>query len=276
VSAHDSVLPTDAFEDSYIGYRAAEWIENVPEDFPWHMFVSFVGPTIHSVHPEYADKYRDANMPPAVPFDPEGKPAWVQKRSKTFTDEKITETRQQYCAAIEAIDDRVGRILNAVEARGMSENTVVIFASDHGEMLGDHGMYTKSCPQEAALRVPLIVAGPGIKGGRTSDSLIDVNATICDLAGLDPQPDIDARSFRDILEGASDTHRTETVSAIRNFRQIRTREHKLVENFNDVTELYDLRADPDEQVNIAEENPDTVTRLAARLKERFQEGKWLR
>jgi hypothetical protein len=78
-------------------------------------------------------------------------------------------------------------ILEALDRRGMRDNTYIIFASDHGEMLGDHGLYTKSLPYEASVRVPLIAAGPGIRGGCTSDALvelIDVNPTICALAGL--------------------------------------------------------------------------------------------
>lgn len=280
VTAHDSVLPTEAFEDCYIGRRAAEWIEQVADDFPWHMFVSLVGPHNPFDPPtEYADRYRDARMPPPVPFNPEGKPAWVRERSQTYDPDVVTVTRRQYCAATEVVDDMVGRILDAVEARGQMDNTYIIFASDHGEMLGDHGMYTKSCSQEAALRVPLIVAGPGIEEGKVSDALvelIDVNATICDLAGLDPQPNIDARSVREVLEGRSDEHRTETVSAFRKFRLIRTHEHKLVENYSDVTELYDLKNDPDEQTNIADAQPEIVDQLTTRMKKRFSEGMWHR
>ena len=280
VAAHDSVLPTEAFEDNYIGERAAKWIEQAADDFPWHMFVSFVGPHSPFDPPtQYADRYRDAAMPEPVPFSPDGKPAWVQVRSKSYDPETGAITRRQYCAATEAVDDMVGRVLAAVDAAGQTDSTYVIFASDHGEMLGDHGMYAKSCPQEAALRVPLIIAGPGIEGGRTSDALvelIDVNPTICDLAALDPQPNIDARSVRPVLDGHSETHRTETVSAFRTFRLIRTHEHKLVENYDDVTELYDLQNDPDEHHNIADANPKIVARLARRMKERFQEGMWNR
>ena len=280
VTAHDSVLPTEAFEDCYIGRRAAEWIENVADDFPWHMFVSFVGPHNPFDPPtEYADRYRDAEMPPPVPFNPEGKAAWIQERSKSYDPDVVAVTRRQYCAATEAIDDMVGRILSAVESRGQLENTYVIFASDHGEMLGDHGMYTKSCPQEAALRVPLIAAGPGIEGGRVCDSpveLIDVNATICDMAGLDPQPDIDAKSFKPVLDGATESHRSETVSAFRKFRLIRTPEYKLVENYNDATELYDLVNDPDEQHNVVDEKPEVAAELESRMRDRFREGMWRR
>ncbi|MCZ6634577.1 MAG: sulfatase-like hydrolase/transferase [bacterium] len=281
-SCHDSVLPTEGFADTYIGQRAVEWIDTIPDDFPWHMFVSFVGPHDPFDPPtEYADKYRGAEMPPPISADLTGKPRYLEGRIKTndMTDEEVLETRRQYCAATELIDDQVGAILDAVERRGMSDNTYVIFASDHGEMLGDHGCYTKSVPYESALRVPLIVAGPGIEGGRKNDGpveLIDVNPTICELAGLSAQANIDAQSFNPVLQGETDQHRTEAVSAIRNFRLIRTSRYKLIENYNDLTELYDLEEDPEELNNIAGENRDLVRELSRRLSQRYQEGAWMR
>ena len=196
-----------------------------------------------------------------------------------MTEEEVLETRRQYCAAIEAIDDQVGAIWDAVVARGMADHTYVIFSSDHGGMLGDHGLYSKTVPYEGALRVPLIAAGPGIEGGRVYEGaveLIDVNATICDLAGLSPQTNVDARSFKSVLQGEMEEHRTEAVSAIKNFRLLRTPKHKLVENYNDVFELYDLEADPEERNNIAVENPDLVRELSGRLQARYQEGEWMR
>ena len=146
-------------------------------------------------------------------------------------------------------------------------------------MLGDHGLYTKSVPYEASVHVPLIVAGPGIEGGRVSDALvelIDMNPTICDLAGVPPLSDIDARSIGSVLRGEAEEHRTETVSGIRNFRCIRTREYKLVDNYNDVTELYDLIADPTEEHNIAEQEPEVRRELSRRLSARYLEGTWYR
>ena len=264
----------------YIGQRSVEWIENIPGDFPWHLFVSFVGPHDPFDPPtEYGEKYRDAEMPPATPANLPGKPAYLKDRVKDMTPEKIAETRRQYCAAIEVIDDQIGEMLAAVERRGMTDNTYVIFSSDHGEMLGDHGLYTKSVPYEASVHVPLIVAGPGIEGGRVSDALvelIDVNPTICDLAGVPPLSDIDARSIGAVLRGEAEEHRTETVSGIRNFRCIRTREYKLVDNYNDVTELYDLIADPTEEHNIAEQEPEVRRELSRRLAARYLEGTWYR
>ena len=272
-AAHDSVLPTEAFEDVYIGRRASEWIDAVPDDYPWHLFVSFVGPHNPFDPPKaYADRYRDATVPPAVRSGSEGKPGWVNTRRRNLSDDEVAVTRRQYCAAIELIDDQVGRIIAAVERRGMGEDTFIVFASDHGEMLGDHGLYTKSVPYEAALRVPLIAAGPGISGGRTSNALvelIDVNPTLCALAGLSAQEGLDARDFSAVLTGEQSIHRNEGASALREFRLIRTAEYKLVAHETGETELYDLENDPDERENVAADRPDTVRDLRRRLRRRF-------
>ena len=279
-ASHDSVLPCEHFEDAYIGRRAAEWIENVPDDFPWHYFVSFVGPHDPFDPPtEYGDRYRDAAMPPAIQDSMEGKPAWIKPRVRTTDPDVIAETRRQYCGATELIDDHVGLILAALEKRGMMDNTYIVYSSDHGEMLGDHGLYTKSVPYEASIRVPLLLAGPGIEGGRVSDALIeliDVNPTLCELAGLPAQENIDAQSFAPILHGASTSHRTEAFSRIRNFTLVRTERHKFVQHENDAAELYDLESDPDELHNIAQEDRETKRALRERLVARLLDAKWRR
>ena len=272
-ASHDSVLPEEAFEDAYIGRRAAKWIEAVPDDYPWHLFVSFVGPHDPFDPPtSYADRYRDTAVPPAVSGGQESKPDWVNARRRSLSDDEIAVTRRQYCAAIELIDDQVGRIIEEVERRGMREDTLIVFASDHGEMLGDHGLYTKSVPYEAALRVPLVAAGPGIPGGRTSDALvelIDVNPTLCGLAGLPAQEGLDAKDFSAVLTGEQSVHREEGASALREFRLVRTAEYKLIAHATGETELYGLENDPDERKNIVDKRPETVRTLRRRLRERF-------
>jgi len=278
--AHDSVLTADLFEDCYIGRTAADWIAGASDDYPWHMFASFVGPHDPFDPPtEYADRYRDAAMPAAIPTDRDGKAQWVQNRQREFDPEEVAVTRRQYCALIELIDDGVGLMLEQLEKRGQLDNTIVIISSDHGEMLADHGLYQKTCGYEASVRVPLIVAGPGIASGCTSDALvelIDINPTICELAGLLAQQNIDARSFVPVLTGKATEHRDATISELANFQCTRTRDHKLITNINDATELYDLNADPDEHHNIAAENPDICRELHQRFAGRRIEGTWHR
>ena len=279
-ASHDSALPGEAYEDAYVGRRAAAWIESVPADFPWHYFVSFVGPHDPFDPPaEYADRYRDAAMPEAVTDRMADKPERVRRRALPAESEDILKARRQYCATIELIDDHIGRILDALERRGMMDNTCIVYSSDHGEMLGDHGLFHKSVMYDPALRVPLIVAGPGIEGGRVSDALvelIDVNPTLCELGGLPQQERIDARPLGPVLRGEASAHRTEAVSALRTCRCIRTMRHKLIENYNDVLELYDLAEDPDELRNVAAAQPGLAQELRGRMSARFIEGRWQR
>ena len=120
--------------------------------------------------------------------------------------------------------------------------------------------------------MPLIIAGPDIKGGRVSDALcelIDLNATLCEFAGLGPQAGIDARSLAPVLKEETDSHREETVAALQNFRCIRTATHKYIKNYNDVDELYDLSQDPDELHNTADTSPELVAHLSRRLRQRL-------
>ena len=269
----DSALPADALEDAFVGQKAVQWIREVPETHPWMMFVNFVGPHSPFDPPvEYAERYRHAEMPDVIPAAMDGKPDWIKERNLGLEPDAVTEAQRQYCATIELIDDQVGDMLSALERRGMLDNTVVIFSSDHGEMLGDFGLYAKFVAYEASLRVPLIASGPGIRAGQVSDALvelIDLNPTICELAGLSRQEHIDAQSFAPVLKGDALEHRTETASMIENFRCIRNRDYKLIHNYNDVYELYDLQNDPRELHNVAKERPDIFEDMNGRLRERF-------
>ena len=279
-ASHDSALPAEDFEDIYIGRRATQWIENIPDDFPWHLFVSFVGPHDPFDPPkEYADRYREADMPEHIHDEHNGKPAWVKKRALDCSSEETRLHRQQYCALVELIDEQIGHILEALEKRGMLDHTVIIYSSDHGEMLGDHGLYQKSFAYESALRVPLIIDGPGVESGKATDTLvelIDINPTICELAGLPAQENIDAKSLVPVLRGSTGLHRDNTIAALRHLRCIRTRTHKLIDCYNDICELYDLENDPDELNNIADDNPEIVRELRQLMSKRFTEGKHLR
>jgi len=253
-----SVLAAEDFEDSYIGRRAAAWLDTIDDDFPWHLFVSFVGPHDPFDPPaEYSKKTQQRDMPAAIPEKAGGKPNWVQHRQTGCTDEDIRDARRQYCAAIELLDDQIGLILDTLEKRGLSENTYIIFASDHGEMLGDHGIFQKSVPYEAAIRVPLIIAGPGIAPGSQSDvltELIDVNPTLVELAGLPAQTGLDAQSLCPVLTGQRTEHRSHIITRIHNFACVRDNRYKFINNFNDSNELYDLENDPHELVNIIDQN----------------------
>lgn len=269
----DSVLPADAVEDHWIGQRAAEWVLDVPDDFPWHLFVSFVGPHDPFDPPAaWADRFRHAQVPDPVPPATSGKPGNVSRGEWQLSGEQVVVARRQYSAAVALIDEQVGRILDAVEQRGFGENTVVALTSDHGEMLGDLGLFQKSVPYEAAMRVPLIIAGPGVRPG-VSDALVelaDLNPTLCEFAGLDAQPGIDARSVLPLLTSDDPgPHRTVTLCSEQHYLAIRSAAGKYVKNTHthpltapdDPDEVYDLAADPAERHNLLLEDPQRAAAI---------------
>jgi arylsulfatase A-like enzyme len=119
-----------------------------------------------------------------------------------------------YCAQIELIDDQVGRMLDALEASGQRENTIVIFTSDHGEMLGDHGLLWKGCRfYEALVHVPLILSWPGHwQAGQRSDALVeltDIVPTLYEAIGMEVPANVQGKSLLPILTGQAppDVHR---------------------------------------------------------------------
>lgn len=177
--------------------------------------------------------------------------------------------RAAYWAMCDLIDVQVGRMLRALDRTGQRENTIVVFSTDHGEMLGDHGIYLKG-PYfyEQAVRVPLIVSCPAhvLPGRRDSDlvELLDLAPTLLEAAGLPGSPAMQGRSLWPSLTGrgtpapprqdvyceyynAMPWHRDPAPQAT----MIRTADHKLVTFHGlDTGELYDLRSDPGEHRNL--------------------------
>lgn len=260
-----SVVPTELFEDTYIAERSGEMIRSLPREFPWHFFVSFVGPHDPFDPPEeYFARYADRDMPGAIPRASEERGELYAKKAWRDLDEAtINHARQLYAGAIAHLDEQIGKLLQVLEATGQADNTCIIFASDHGEMLGDHHMWTKAVPYEAALRVPLMISGPGIEAG-TSEALVelnDINPTVCDLAGVPTLPGIDARSLRPLLHGETEMHRQVQFSAHRGFMLARTAREKAVIHDTGRGEYYRLDADPGEQRNLAETAAEAFARL---------------
>ncbi|MEM7142097.1 MAG: sulfatase-like hydrolase/transferase [Actinomycetota bacterium] len=270
----DSVLPTHAFADSYIGRRSREWLRDAPEGRPWHLFVSFVGPHDPYDPPaEYAERFRRAPVP-APTLDPsDRRPQAVRLKEYGNTEDELVDARRQYSASLALIDDQIGEILATAEDRADAENTIVIFTADHGDMLGDHRLFQKTVPYEAAVRIPLIVNGPGITAG-SSDALtelIDVTATLLDLADVDPIAPIDGRSLVPLLTNPSLHHRDAGVICEGPSRTLRTATHKYSHHVAvgwDTHELYDLVADPDETTNLIEDEPSLAAELRVDLEAR--------
>lgn len=259
-----SVLPTVAFEDVYIGQTSATMIRDMDPDFPWHLFVSFVGPHNPFDPPaEYAKPYAEAEVPAAIPYEPDGRPPRYGSKGAAPTLEEIRTARRLYAAYIECIDDQIGTIMTTLEETGQREDTYILFAADHGEMLGDHGRWTKSCQYEAAVRVPLFVSGPGIAPG-VSDApveLSDLAPTILEMAGVPPLQSIDAQSVMPLLRGETESHRDWAMATHLGHGCLRTPAWKLILGEYRNHELFDLVNDPEERRNVIAEHPERAVAM---------------
>ncbi|MGD8239744.1 MAG: sulfatase-like hydrolase/transferase [Armatimonadota bacterium] len=273
--AADSALPLEAFHDAWIGQRACEFLETVSDESPWHYFVSFVGPHNPWDPPkQYGDMYRGAAMPSAIQDPLQDKPRFHGKRqereSRGLTPETLAETMRKYAGMTTLNDYYVGQFVGTLERRGMLDNTVIMYTADHGEMMGDHGLFHKSVYYEAALKVPLIVCGPGIAARGDSDALVemfDLAPTALELAKAEPLPDIAARSLMPVLRGETETHREHQLSELGKSRMVSDGRYKFVERPGDLDQLYDLSEDPAELANLAEKESDRVSAMRRMLED---------
>jgi len=257
---HPTPLPPSAYCDNWIARKALHQLYGFSTERPWHLVVNFAGPhDPMDVTQSMRERWSDVAFPP--PHAPQN----------DIDPDQHTAIRQNYAAMIENIDRHVGRFLDAVEARGERDRTLVVYASDHGEMLGDHGRWGKKTFYQPAVGVPLIVAGPGVQQNHVSDapvSLHDLSATFLEAASAPPLPGADARSLRPLLTGAADSHRDVVCSGLYDWRLAYDGRHKLVDRPELPPLLFDLQEDPNEDRSIAGDAPSHVERLRRRLEAR--------
>jgi arylsulfatase A-like enzyme len=198
---------------------------------------------------------------------------------------------QDYLACVQSIDDNVGRLLDWLDANGLRENTIVIYTSDQGFFLGDHGLYDKRFMYEPSIKMPFLIRWPGvIKPGSVQDGLVinsDFAPTFLEAAGLRVPTDMQGRSIIPLLKGErpadwrrSFYYRYYHDPGHHNTRAhygVRTETHKLIYYWTkDQWELYDLRRDPDELHNLYADpaSQPIVSELKAelfRLKKQLQD-----
>jgi len=254
------------------------------ETRPWCLTVSFTHPhDPYVARPRFWDLYAacDALEPRVGTIaydeqDPHSKRLLDASDWRRFaiTDEHIRRSRRAYFANISYLDEKIGELLAVLERTRQADRTIVLFFSDHGDMLGEHGLWFKMCFYEGAVRVPLLMAVPGLPAATitTPVSTLDVLPTLADLAGLDLAeiaPWTDGESLLPVAHGAarSGPVRMEYAAegSIAPMAAIRDERYKLVVSPADPTQLFDLGADPEELSNLAAEpaHRADVERLAA-------------
>ncbi len=175
---------------------------------------------------------------------------------------------KDYLKCVAAIDDNLGRLLDYLEESGLADNTVVIYTSDQGFFLGDHGWFDKRWMYEESLRTPLIVRWPGHAepGSRNRDLVqnLDLAQTFLQMARVDAPPTMQGASLVPLLEGETPDDWRDAIyyqyfefpgwHMVRRHYGVRTRRHKLIHYYEiDEWELFDLRADPDELKSVYED-----------------------
>ena len=274
-------VPTEFHQTTWATERALEFLEQADgKNAPWMLNINPYDPHPPFIPPkEYADQF-DAEAMPGPYFrtsdlDAQKKLAPIDFQTESRTPEEFDARSIQalYYAMIALIDDQFARIIERLDRTGQRENTVIIFTSDHGETLGDHGLLYKGCRfYESLVRVPLIFNCPGtIHSGAQSSALVellDMSATILDFAGVQLPDHFQGTSLRPILVGDAQSHhhrhsvRSEYFDALdgtfttgggrASFATMyRTPRHKLVVYHRDgLGELFDLLADPWEHENL--------------------------
>ncbi len=293
-------MPTEAHYSRWASTRAIEFLEqNRNEDAPFFLRVNFFDPH-HPfvVPPEYVARYDPDSLPDPVGFEEElaTKPPIQQRASDesyaghargfaSYTSREIKEIIAAYYAMVTLVDDEVKRILDRLDALGLADDTIVIFTSDHGEMLGDHQLLLKGpMLYDCAVRIPLIMRWPGHlpAGERRSDLVqwIDLTSTFVELAGLPPMPTAQGMSLLPLARGDADAPtRGWAICEYLNsghpydppvfMTMLRHGDHKLVVQHGEPAtarprtgELYNLAADPQELRNLWDDPAYASDRIA--------------
>ena len=288
LGAFEWELPDELHSDNFVGAHARWWLDSYPGDEPFFLQVGFPGP-----HPPYdpisrhLDAYRDRDVPLPVrtPEDLEHQPTALKELRQHHqendhdsvvhladpTAEQSRRQRRHYFANVTQIDEQIGLLMEGLDSRGVLDNTVIIFTSDHGDCLGDHGHSQKWTMYEPSVHVPAIVWGSGIQQGQRVEALtamMDLGPTVLELAGLTPPPWMEAESLLPALQGQqwsgrdhvfSEHARDMILTGTELMTMVRDERWKYVEFLDsDEGQLFDLDSDPSELDNLWPSPPDSA------------------
>jgi len=277
----------EKFSSELFSDSAVKFLREYREEKPFLLYVAYTAPHDPRTPPkEYAEMYPPAkialpkNFLPEHPFD-NGDMKGRDERLAPWprTPEVIREHIAAYYGMITHVDAQIGRVLKALEESGRAGNTIILFAGDNGLAVGQHGLMGKQNLYDHSVRVPLVISGPGLPRGRTSDSfcyLLDVFPTICELAGLPVPSTVEGKSLLPVVRDPNKKIRDSVFFAYRDFqRSVRTDRWKLIlynAGGKQTTQLFDIRNDPWELSNLAGEPAQAgrIRELTGLLK------KWMR
>lgn len=241
---------------------------------PFFLTVSFTHPHPPFVAREdewnaYADDDIDPPRVPDIPYDAlDPHSQWLHlahgQDRHTVTPEHVRNARRAYYAMVSYVDSKIGEVLAALERSGLADNSVIVFCADHGEMLGERGMWYKQTFYEPSVRVPLVIRAPGVAPGRCARvcSLVDLLPTFLDVAAqagrrIEPVDALAGRSLLPLLHGHAQDWPDEAVSeyssegVIAPSRMVRRGPWKYVLTRGVAPLLFNLHDDPQELTNLA-------------------------
>ena len=269
---------TDLFEQAAIDFLNSRAESDTAEQKPFFLYVATTAPHDPRQPPEgYGDRFADA--PPSLPpnFLPQHE---FDNGSLVLRDENLAawprdpdvvrEQLGQYYAMIEHLDAAIGRIVETARRVG-GEDTIIVYAADHGLALGSHGLLGKQSVYEHSLRSPMIFAGPSVVSGETNELtyLYDIFPTLCSLCGVEAPNGVDGLSLAPLLEGESIAGRDAILLTHKaNQKAIVEQDWKLIRYPKvDHTQLFHLASDAHETTNLADDpaHADRVRAMLARL-----------
>jgi arylsulfatase A-like enzyme len=259
--------------------RAIAFLRSREADKPLFMYLAFGNPHDPRVA---AEKYMTRYERDKIPLPKNFLPLHPFNNGDQFTRDELLagmprtedEVRRHwhdYLAVITALDGHIGRLLAELKARGMYDNTIFVFSSDQGLGMGSHGLMGKQNLYDAGMKVPLIIAGPGVPKGETQALayLLDVFPTVCDLVGAKIPEGLDGKSQKPVIAGQSAGVRDSLFFAYRDVqRAVRDERYKLIRYPQvNVTQLFDLQTDPEEGNNLAADpaHAERIKQLTAEL-----------
>ena len=279
----------DALRDGKTAKRAVEVLEQVKNQ-QFFLAVGFYKPHLpYNAPKQYFELYENETFDLSAisrgDVSEIAPPHWNEVRpfedipdgTAPLSYDKILELTRAYAAATSYTDAQVGRVLNRLDALGLTENTVIVFCGDHGYNLGENGTWGKNVIVEASLRSPLIVSVPGQElFGTQSDALVelvDIFPTLCDTCQIPILPELEGLSMLPVIEQPARPWKTAAFSQRNHGTSIRTDRYRYTE-FQKQRELYDYSLDPNSDDNIAHlpENAELVAYLKERLRAGWQEA----
>lgn len=263
--------------DYKIASAAVDALQSAPPERPFFIAAGFRLPHVPLFVPqEWFDLYPGESlvMPPVQPDDRADTPHfswllhWRLPEPRLVTLQQVGEWRplvRAYLASVSFMDAQVGRLLQALEESGRSRETIVVLWSDHGYHLGEKAISGKNTLWERSTRVPLIFAGPGIAAGARCESpveLLDIFPTLLDLVHLPTRSDLEGLSLSPQLKDARAARRRPAITTHnRGNHAIRDEQWRYIRYADGSEELYDLKADPNEWNNLAEDPNHAQTKL---------------